>query len=462
MKRPIIPDPRHPEQFETPEQLFQEIVRIDRAYRRGGRYPGRTGKRLAGGILAVLAGLAAAAAAAVSTCTFCYTVTAGGKQLAYIRGQETYTRAVEQVEEQVSSILREDYAFPSDATVSLTIAPKESLQTEEELKASLMETIDQIKEEYVLSVDGKPVAACEERSEIVRAIQQAKETYTSRDTVEAYVSSQVDVSRDYLPAQAEVLDAEALAERLTSPPESEEMWAEPLPELKAEGEEGNGDPAPPLLEVRTVEEISYTREISVPVEEQEDGSLLLGERVTLREGIPGTETVTERVSLCCGVEKERETLSVVIETEPVAEVVAVGTAQGAEGARGRFRWPCMGRISSPFGVRHIFGSDSYHTGTDIAAPAGTEIHAAAGGAVIWAGWQGTYGNLIKLDHGNGYVTCYAHCASLLVREGEWVCQGQTIAEVGSTGRSTGPHCHFEIRWQGEPLDAQQCLPWGGM
>ena len=154
----------------------------------------------------------------------------------------------------------------------------------------------------------------------------------------------------------------------------------------------------------------------------------------------------------------REIVSSVTVTEPVSQVVAVGIGSGPEAAAGRFWWPCQGPVTSPFGARHIFGADSFHRGTDIAAPAGTEICAAAAGTVCWAGEQGSYGNLVQVDHGNGYVTCYAHCSELLVNEGDWVEQGQTVALVGSTGRSTGPHCHFEIRWQGEPFDAECCLP----
>ena len=97
-------------------------------------------------------------------------------------------------------------------------------------------------------------------------------------------------------------------------------------------------------------------------------------------------------------------------------------------------------------------------GLDIAAPSGTPIAASAGGQVIWAGPKGTYGNLVKIDHGNGFTTYYAHCSELLVQEGDQVTQGQTIALVGSTGRSTGPHCHFELLWQDELLDPQLCLP----
>ena len=121
-------------------------------------------------------------------------------------------------------------------------------------------------------------------------------------------------------------------------------------------------------------------------------------------------------------------------------------------------WPVTGRITSPFGPRTIFGGEDFHRGLDIAVPLGTPIAAAAGGQVIWSGEKGSYGNLIQIDHGNGCVTYYAHCSELQAAVGDWVAQGQTIALVGSTGRSTGPHCHFEVLWQGERLDPQNCLP----
>ena len=123
-----------------------------------------------------------------------------------------------------------------------------------------------------------------------------------------------------------------------------------------------------------------------------------------------------------------------------------------------FQWPCQGTVTSPFGARHIFGTDDFHRGTDIAAPLGTEILAAAPGTVCFAGEKGSYGNLIQVDHGSGYVTRYAHCSAFLAQEGDWVDQGQPVALVGSTGRSTGPHCHFEIRRDGEPVDAETLLP----
>lgn len=212
------------------------------------------------------------------------------------------------------------------------------------------------------------------------------------------------------------------------------------------------------LETDGTEELTFTRLVPAPVEEREDSSLLPGETRVIREGADGLEEVTERLCQIPEGGGSREVTASLTVMEPVARVMAVGTGSGQEAAVGRFQWPCRGPVTSPFGVRHIFGRDGFHRGTDIAAPLGTEIHAAAAGTVCLAGEQGSYGNLVQVDHGNGYVTCYAHCSELLVSEGDRVEQGQTVALVGSTGRSTGPHCHFEIRWQGEPFDAESCLP----
>jgi len=208
----------------------------------------------------------------------------------------------------------------------------------------------------------------------------------------------------------------------------------------------------------TVAEEICCQPIPAPVEEREDPTLLPGETRVLREGADGLEKRVDRVLFRDGREESRRTVSETTVTEPVAQVVAVGTGTGPEAAAGRFQWPCQGRVTSPFGNRHIFGTDNFHRGTDIAAPQGTAITAAAAGTVCFAGEKGTYGNLLQIDHGNGYVTCYAHCSEFLAGEGDWVEQGQEVALVGSTGRSTGPHCHFEIRWQGEPFDPESCLP----
>lgn len=107
------------------------------------------------------------------------------------------------------------------------------------------------------------------------------------------------------------------------------------------------------------------------------------------------------------------------------------------------------RITSNFGYRHLFGKTAYHSGMDFAAPTGTPIYATGDGIVTHAGWGNGYGNYIDIDHGNGYVTRYGHASRLFVSTGDQVKANQHIAAVGSTGRSTGPHLHYEVLRHGQ-------------
>jgi murein DD-endopeptidase MepM/ murein hydrolase activator NlpD len=123
--------------------------------------------------------------------------------------------------------------------------------------------------------------------------------------------------------------------------------------------------------------------------------------------------------------------------------------------------PVEGRISSGFGTRHdpIHGHVREHKGLDFAAPEGTDIRSVRDGVVSFSGERGGYGNLVIVDHGDGLETRYAHCAELLVEEGQKVGAGARIALVGSTGRSTGPHLHLEARKDGVALDPAVLFGW---
>jgi len=115
--------------------------------------------------------------------------------------------------------------------------------------------------------------------------------------------------------------------------------------------------------------------------------------------------------------------------------------------------PVAGHITSPFGYRYhpILHTRRLHTGIDIAASIGTPIYAAGSGEVIWAGWRGGYGNCVMIDHGGGKVTLYGHMSGYNTHAGQKVSKGNVIGYVGSTGMSTGPHCHFEMRINGSPV-----------
>lgn len=121
---------------------------------------------------------------------------------------------------------------------------------------------------------------------------------------------------------------------------------------------------------------------------------------------------------------------------------------------GAMSWPCSGPITSPFGYRThpIFGTTIFHAGIDIGVDYGTPIHAADSGVVVYSGWISGYGNAVIIDHGGGISTLYGHNQSLAVSEGQSVSKGSVIAYAGSTGNSTGPHCHFEVDVNGSPVN----------
>ncbi|HWR38626.1 MAG TPA: peptidoglycan DD-metalloendopeptidase family protein [Patescibacteria group bacterium] len=135
-------------------------------------------------------------------------------------------------------------------------------------------------------------------------------------------------------------------------------------------------------------------------------------------------------------------------------------SKGSAGGSGALMWPIMGEITSPYGTRvhPIFGTSRYHSGIDIAADYGDAVAAADAGTIIFSGWMGGYGKAVIIDHGRGISTLYGHNSELLVGEGQTVRKGQTIAAAGSTGYSTGPHVHFEVRVNGEPTNPMSYLP----
>ncbi|MGI6565903.1 MAG: M23 family metallopeptidase [Firmicutes bacterium] len=141
---------------------------------------------------------------------------------------------------------------------------------------------------------------------------------------------------------------------------------------------------------------------------------------------------------------------------PGAQAVAAQRYQliGPNGQlRRAFDWPARARISSRFGSRW----GSMHYGLDIAIPIGTPVRAAADGRVTWSGARGSYGNLVIIDHGQKVETRYAHNSRLAVKAGDTVKRGQIIAYSGNTGRSTGPHLHFEIRYRGTAVNPEKYL-----
>ena len=149
------------------------------------------------------------------------------------------------------------------------------------------------------------------------------------------------------------------------------------------------------------------------------------------------------------------------ESARIAALLKSGASHGSGAYAGTFRWPTPGynRISSPFGYRihPILHVRKLHTGIDIAAPSGARIIAPGNGTVIFAGYNGGYGNCTMIDYGNGLVTLFGHQSRIAVHKGQHVSAGNTIGYVGSTGMSTGAHLHFEVRVNGTPKNPMSYL-----
>lgn len=217
------------------------------------------------------------------------------------------------------------------------------------------------------------------------------------------------------------------------------------------GDEINLSTTQPYVNVEVVANIKSQETIAYSTEKVNDSSLLKGKTKVKQSGKNGTKEVVIKTTKVNGVTTGQEVVSSTVITEPVKEVVAVGTkvvqstvvasrgTTSSVSSKGFIR-PVSGTLTSNYGYR----KSGFHTGIDLACSTGTPVVASKAGTVIMSGWNGSYGYCVKIDHGDGVVTLYGHNSKLLVSVGQHVSQGQTIALVGSTGNSTGPHCHFGV------------------
>ena len=195
-------------------------------------------------------------------------------------------------------------------------------------------------------------------------------------------------------------------------------------------------------------------------EQQNNAATLAAQLTVLQENRQATEADFQKG------EDARRAAEAAAAAAAAAEAAAISAAGGGEGDRGSdsgqlsnqgWATPVSGWISDRFGPRPykpVAGVGAFHYGTDIAAGCGVTVSAATGGTVVYAGWLGTYGNWVLIDHGNGVQTGYAHNSRILVSQGQYVQAGAGVSLVGRTGASTGCHSHFEVRVNGARIDAQ--------
>ena len=223
----------------------------------------------------------------------------------------------------------------------------------------------------------------------------------------------------------------------------------------------------PIQYTREMETLSY---LDFETIEVQTSSLEYGTKKLLVKGEKGEKRSKVEVTYVDGIESSRKTISSEITKEPVIQQMGVGMEAarpdypdtvyngGPLTGTGQFAWPVNGGW-----ISDVFISNRNHMGLDIAADSGTNIYAADDGYIVTAGWNaGGYGNVVMIDHLNGYQTVYGHMSYVVATEGQYVTRGQLIGLVGSTGDSTGPHCHFEVRYLGVHDDPAKYLNTSGV
>ena len=404
------------------------------------------------------------------------TVTFDGKELGTVASEEDVQAAVLSVERSISDALGSSYTLePDKVSYTTSLAYRGALVDESDLEAALNESLRVVEHGYALYVGGEFIGATQTKDALEGLLDQVAADYRNENTVsidfvEGVEVREVDLPLDGFTNLAEVallLNSTKEGEQ-TYTVQSGDCWSviaqdhnmsnDDLLRLNPGydidklqiGDELLISNAVPYLTVRATQMEYYTADIPYEVEYVDDNTMWEGDTRVITKGQYGSADVVARVTYEGLDEVERIIESETTVTEPVTEVQARGTLERPSwAATGTFRWPTSGSITSRYGYRNIFGGSSFHGGVDIANSYGTDIVAADGGTVIYAGWMSSYGYLVQIDHGNGYVTYYGHNSSLLVSVGDKVYKGQHIAEMGATGRVTGTHCHFEVRYNGE-------------
>ncbi len=405
------------------------------------------------------------------------TVTYDGHVLGTVASKSEAESVRHELEAITSETLGETYTLDTsllqyDSGWTLRQDVEDKAAYEEELS----DEIGLVTSAYCLYVNGERIGTTPYEGALDELLEQLQKAASDEDTISCKFEEDVEIRQEYVPTDA-IMNLGYIAELLYSTKTAEvtyevkkgDTWSQiaaqnnmTSSELLALnpgyninklqiGEVLTLSASVPYLTMTVEKQERYLDDVAYNIEYTDDASLYQGDYKVTSKGEYGKADVLAKTTYVNGEETERTILSSVTLKEPVTEYRLRGTkVRPTWLPTGSFRWPTSGRITSYFGGRRSPGGigSTNHKGIDIAVPRGTPIYAADGGTVTYAGWMSGYGYLVEINHGNGYVTRYGHNSSLTVRVGQHVYKGQQIARAGSTGNSTGNHCHFEVRYNG--------------
>lgn len=416
------------------------------------------------------------AAAIIATQPTGYVLADGDKTLAYIQSPKALDEAVAVVEKELEKSTGIDEIIFEDDGITCTATKERGIEvlSDEGLQELLMESDLMKANAWALKVNDQTILAAAEKKDAQLILDSVAASYQSEGSELLSVSYKEKVEvvqepvqvgdlvavedgvrlimtgqkepKSYVVQEGDTVWDIAIANGLTSQ-ELQEMNPGFAPDKLKIGQELNLVEMKPYLTAVTTELVAANENIDYGTTYESSSDLYKGQTKMKSAGVCGVQKTTSQVTKENGVIVASAVMGTELVSAPQDEVVYKGTKSlSAFVGSGSLSRPVPVNVSSAFGSR----GSGRHTGVDLRNPKGTPIYAADDGVVIFSAYSGTYGNIVKLSHGNGLETWYAHCETLGVSVGDVVSKGQQIATVGMTGRATGYHLHFEVRLNGVP------------
>ena len=411
-------------------------------------------------------------------------VTVNGETFGYVSNESEFSSLVSQVENNLGDSIGEHYVMKTSPTYSLAIVDKKQISADAMYEDVYSAVCEEIGEHYGLYVDGTLVAATQDEMTLTNILNELKAPYETgeanssvefvadvdikkgiyapsyfidEDKIRAMFSASTN-PRYYIIQEDDYLSDICKATGLTKTqiyalnPELDERRLVP-------GRKVNISQPDVYLGIKIVKTVTYTESIACEVVKINDSSLYKTQTKVKTAGRNGEKLITAEETYIDGARVSKKVISSEVTREPVTKEIYVGTkplpvTTSPLAGTGTFIRPISGGYTSC-----AYGGYRGHVGVDLTMSGayGKPVYASAAGTVISAGWSGGYGKCVKISHANGYTTWYAHMSSIDVSVGQSVYQGQQIGRIGSTGRSTGPHLHFELRKNGTPLNPMRYI-----
>src|SRR5699024_7457579 len=395
----------------------------------------------------------------------------GKEFLGLVRDKDEAISIINIIKEDVSEEYEAKASLEEDLKFESVYAKEERISSKQELAKAIQDKVEFIIEGYAINVNDEEVGVLKSEEEAQEIINKIEESYLKkldkdRKVKESKFLEEVEISKtkvipkdiseekeliEYIKTGGEEIKTHKIeaGESLATIAEIYDTSVKDLEKANKDIDTTDLKPGSEVklilpkskLTLENIEEIKYNEDIEYNIVKEKDDNMYKNEKKTKVKGSNGKNKIVSNEIKHNGILVEEKILSKKTDKEPIDEVIVEGTKEIPKTvATGEFTMPTRGRISSPYGRRW----GRMHRGLDIAAPHGTAIKAADGGTVSFAGEKGSYGNMVEIDHGNGYKTRYAHCSAIHVEVGQKVAKDKHISNVGNTGRSTGPHLHLEV------------------